>query len=390
MPKVLTQRRIDTVKPSAKRYSLPDGLIPSLNLIVHPTGAKSYRAFPYLAGKQINLTIGNAALMTLAQARAEARRQLGMVAQGVDPRLAKRAAPVTTELFEPAARRFIERYLKPHNRSWGESARLLVHDVIPRWGNRPIDGITRQDVAALLDAIADRAPIVANRVLGVLRRMFNWLIERGLLETSPCDRVRNVAPEAKRDRVHSDRELALIFQAAGVLGYPYGTLVQLLALTGARLREVAELRWSELDPELTTWVLPSARSKNGIQHEIPIVPAVQDILAGLPRFGTDFVFTTNGTRAVAGFSLYKRRLDRTIASLNGGMPLAPWRQHDLRRSTASGMARLGTPLAVIERVLNHRSGTFRGVVSVYQHYDYRKEMQAALTTWSEHVLGLQP
>ena len=180
--------------------------------------------------------------------------------------------------------------------------------------------------------------------------MFSWACERGTLETSPFDRLKAApAPETKRDRTHNDAELALIWQALGALGYPFGPLVLLLILTGCRREEVAGMRWSELHADRSLWVVPAERVKNGVQHSIPLSPRARSIIAELPRFiGSDLVFTTTGTTSVSGYSRFKRALDDAVTELNDGTPIPPWTLHDCRRSAASGMAKLGIQLPVIE------------------------------------------
>jgi integrase len=391
MTKVLTQRGVETAKPKAKRYGKPDGLVPGMQLIVQTSGAKSYTLFARLNGKQINIRLGPAGVLTLAQARDEARSKLGRIAAGKDPRTVKREAQPNAETFAVVAERFVERHVKPHCKSARDIERLIARDILPRWRHRPINSITNHDVIALLDSVADRAPISANRVLATIRRLFNWCIERGTIEApSPCDRIKKPAPETARDRVLDDAELALVWQAAGTLGYPYGPMVRLLALTGQRRCEVGGMRWGELDPGLTLWTLPRERVKNGVLHHVPVAAAARDVLLGLPRLAGEagYVFTTDGTVPAAAFSGAKRHLDTAIAALNGGAPVKPWVLHDLRRSMASGAAKLGVRIEVIERCLNHRSGSFAGVTGTYQRYDFRAEMQEALELWGQHVLAL--
>jgi integrase len=392
MAKILTQRGIDAAKPKAtKRYGIRDGLVPGLQLIVHPSGQKTYALFTRINGKLINLKIGNAAALTLAQAREEARSKLAQTARGEDPRALKQEAiQSAAETVGVVGRRFIERHLKVHTRTWRATERLLEREVFPRWQGRPIDSISKQDVAALLDSVMDRGSLTqANRVLAWTRRLFNWSIERGLIETSPCDRLKRPAPEVKRDRVLDDRELALIWRATIALDFPYPPLIKLLILTAQRRGEVAEMTWSELDPELTLWTLPAERSKNGTIHQIPIAPAVRAILGGLPRIAGEagYVFTTTGRTPPSDFSNAKRDLDNAITALNGA-PIAPWRLHDLRRTAATAMARLGVQLPTVEKILNHVSGSFGGVQGIYQRHDFAAEKREALTRWADHVLAL--
>lgn len=236
MPKVLTVRAVEAARPAGKRREIPDGLVPGLYLTVQTSGFKSWALRYRVNGRPAKHTIGAAGVLELAAARAAARSALATVAAGGNPAASKRATRETVvETFEVVARRFVERHAKLRNKSWRESERILEREALPRWGNRPIGSITRADVIALLDAIVDRgAPIMANRTLEVVRRLFNWCVERGTLEASPCERVKDPAPNVRRDRVHADGELLSVWKAADTLGYPFGPLVKLLVLTGAR------------------------------------------------------------------------------------------------------------------------------------------------------------
>jgi integrase len=179
----------------------------------------------------------------------------------------------------------------------------------------------------------------------------------------------------------SDDELVRVWRAAEKIGGPFGALVQLLALTGQRRDEVAGMRWDELDLEAGFWILPRGRVKTNQGHVVPLSAAAVAIIKSMPRIAdSPFVLTTNGTVPSSGYSKGKRKLD---ALLPADMP--PWRLHDLRRTVASGMARLGINLPVIEKVLNHRSGSFAGIVSVYQKHSFADEKHAALNAWGQHV-----
>jgi integrase len=289
--------------------------------------------------------------------------------------------------MEIVARRFVERYAKAHNKTWKEVQRKLDVNVLPHWGKRSIASITRRDVIALLDSVVDRgAAVEANRVLAAIRKFFNWAIERGLLETSPCAGIKPPTPESARDRVLDDRELALVWRGADALGYPFGPFVQLLILTGQRRAEVAGTMWSEIDVDLALWSLPPEPTKNGEPHAIPLAPWALAILTSLPRT-CDFVLSTNGKTSISGYSKAKTSLDAAITNLNGA-PLAPWTFHDIRRTLATRMAALGVQLPTVERLLNHTSGSFGGVAGVYQRHSYSTEMRQALETWAQHLLTL--
>jgi integrase len=151
-------------------------------------------------------------------------------------------------------------------------------------------------------------------------------------------------------------------------------------LTGCRLNEVAQMRRAELSDDGAVWTIPGVRTKNHREHRLVLPPQARAILAAVPTTG-DLVFTTDGQHPVSCGSKIKQRLD-------AAMQTSLWRLHDLRRTTASGMARLGVALPVIERVLNHLSGSFAGIVAVYQHYQFEPEKQAALERWAAHIESL--
>ena len=180
--------------------------------------------------------------------------------------------------------------------------------------------------------------------------------------------------EASRDRVLSDDELAEVWNAAGELP-SFGPLVKLLILTGARREEIGQLKWSEIAGD--TIKLSNGRTKTGVPQTIPLSPQARELLAGIRRIaGSDYVFTTDGVKPVSAWSRAKARLDEACG-------VADWRIHDLRRTVATGLQRLGFNLQTIEAVLGHTSGSRSGVVGVYQRHSFDTEKRAALEAWGE-------
>ena len=429
MTKVLTARAVEGIKPDPdKRLEIPDGGVRGLYLVVQPSGARSWAVRYRYAGKPAKLTLGPAlaergggsldqvpigAAMTLVEARTAARAALVTVAEGRDPAGERRAARTAATTPEDATRdhvrtlgtAFIDRYARPRNRSWRETERQLKVDVYPRWGDRRVQEITRRDVVDLLDGIVDRgSPVAANRVLATLRKFFGWLVARDVLPASPVTGVKAPSAEVSRDRVLSDDELALFWRASASLDYPFGPLFRLLAVTGQRREEVAAMTRSELDlsDAAPTWTIPAPRSKNGEAHIVPLSPLAVAIIRDLPTLKSKvgLLFTSTGETPVSGFSKAKDRLDVGIAALMRAAavergvdpadvdPLQRWTLHDLRRTMASGMARLGINLPAIEKVLNHTSGSFGGIVGVYQRHTFADEKRAALNAWASFVEAL--
>jgi integrase len=391
MRKGLTARAVEAAQPAAERREIADGYLPGLYLLVQPkpSGAKGWAVRFRLNGTTRKFTLGPYPAIDLKAARELGAKALRMVAEGKDPGHERAQARASQpDSIESVAEQFIERHCQRVNRpkTARETERLLRRNVLPYWKDRSIDSITRRDVLAVLDRVVDSgARVEANRVLAATRKMFAWAVARDVIAISPCAGVKPPSAEQSRDRVLNDDELRLVWQAAEKIGYPFGPLAQLLVLLAQRRDEVGRMRWSELDLEKRLlWTLPRERVKTNQPHEVPLsVPAV-DILKSLPPVvGSDFVFSTNGATAVSGYSKAKRNID---ALLPADMP--PWRLHDLRRTAASGMARLGVSLHVVEKVLNHTCGSFRGVVGIYQRYEFAGEKRTALSAWAQHINSL--
>ncbi|PJO47187.1 tyrosine-type recombinase/integrase [Brucella pituitosa] len=425
---VLTSKAVETTKPDQKkRLEIPDAGLPGLYLVVQPSGAKSWAYRYRIDGKPKKLTIGSVLLkreagdvdgdlpfgipMTLSEARRATRQAIQLVSEGIDPVGAKKAAKenqkaeIDQEKNTVAyqAREFIKRYAKPNNRSWAEKERQFTAEINPVWGNRNVYSITKRDTIELLDTIIDRgSPVTANRVLATLKTFFGWLVERDVISSSPLTGLSKPTVEKSRDRVLSDEELRRIWIAAGDFEYPFCGFWRLLMLTGQRRNEVAGMMRSELtlDTPNPEWTIPAARTKNGKMHVVALAPSAKSIINECPQIGDKgFVFTTTGETPISGFSRSKNRFDAAILKLAkketiiaGSDPdaimIEPWTLHDLRRSMASGMARIGIALPVIERCLNHMSGSFAGIVGVYQRHEYRDETRAAFHAWDTFLNGL--
>ena len=375
-----------TVRASARREApeVPDGLLPGLYLQIEPTGSRSWTVRYRHGGRSRKYTIGRYPVIDLKAARELASKALRAVAEGRDPaheRKLLRSAGADT--FGSVAALFLERHGRTYRKSTlANTVSLLDRHVLPRWNALPLAQIRRRDVIALLDEIADGgAPVSANRVLAAVRKMFAWAITRDIVDASPCVGVSRPHAERARDRVLTDDELRGVWLASERLGGPFAALVQLLVLTGQRRGEVAGMRWDELDLDAAkpVWRLSAERCKNRRPHEVPLSRAAASLLEPLPRVG-DFVLTARNGTAIAGFSKFKRELD---ALLPAGTPA--WTLHDVRRSVATGLARLGVALPVIEKLLNHAGGSFGGVVGVYQRHDFADEKRAALDLWAAHV-----
>ena len=348
---------------------------PGLALRVSYGGAKTWVYFYRLFGKQKRLTLGRWPSMSLSAARDAWRDARKTIDKGESP---QHQRPAQANSFAAVAEEWLKRD-QAHNRSYTIVKRTIERCVLPAWEGRQISTINRRDINDLIDGVVDRGAVtMARRLHAHLHRLFRWAVGRGILETNPMAHLPKPGGEVPRDRVLSDAELAQVFKNVSKLHpAPSGPMFHVLILTGARRTEIAALRWSEIKDD--TIILPRERTKAGEVHSIPLAPQALAILKDLPRIGPgDFVFTTNGRNPFIDFSGSKRRLDAITK-------IPAWRIHDLRRTVATGLQRLGTNLQVIEAVLGHVGGSRSGIVGVYQRHSFDAEKRTALEAWAREV-----
>lgn len=387
--------------PTSGRIEVFDVSLPSFGVRVTSNGVRSFFIMTRVRGVLKRVTLGSHPALKLAQARMLAREAMAKARLGEDPSAATRAARRPAERpVEHVIADYITRAQKARGRrSWRAVERSLIRELSP-WRGRPIEKIARVDVLELLDAVMDRgAPAMANLLLRHLKHLFGWCVERGLIETSPAAGIRPPAEMRSRDRVLTEAELAAAWAACDTLGWPFGPLVRLLILTGQRRSEVAGMRWCDLDLERRIWTLPRELTKSDRAHVVPLSDPAIEIIAALPRLG-ELVFPASragSANAVSGFSRAKTRLDvemlallRNDAAGHGqdatGVESKPWRLHDLRRTAASGMARLGAPPYVIGHALNHAPAASLGQIgAIYVRHDYEDETRQALEAWALEV-----
>lgn len=392
----ITKRTVDAVVPSsAKRLYVFDTDLKGFGLVVTAKGHKSYFVEYRANGggrtqPKRRYTIGtHGSPWTPANARTEAARLLGLVSSGKDP-ASERSHQRHSQRskLSDIVEEFIEKYAKQRQRSWKETDRVFRRDILPTLGRKTLDEVSKHDVVRLLDNTALQTPIMANRQLAYMRKLFNWCIERGYLEVSPCAGLKPPGAERSRDRVLDDAELAEVWHGATDLGWPWSPFVKLLILTAQRRNEVSAMKWAELDFGERAWTLPQDRAKNRTAHIIPLTDGTTKILQELPMTG-EYVFSTTGHTSVSGFSKAKKRLVALIDQKRAGdNPILDWSFHDLRRTATTGMARLGIPPHIADAVLNHRSGTIKGVAAVYNRHAYLDERRKALEAWEAHVASI--
>jgi integrase len=379
MPRALTDIAIQNLKPRAVRYEKPDPGARGLRVVVQPSGFKSFAVrYRNAAGRARKLTLPGG--ITLAAARKLAADALLEVAQGKDPGTAKQVARRTAgargeDTVTRLADQFIEKHAKRHTRPNSQRATTAAfrNIILPAWGRRTVHEITRRDVIELLDGIVVDRPLLANKTRGVLSRFFSWLCERDIIAASPVVGVKPPSKETVRDRVLDATELVRLWLASDAVGGNAGAYTKLLILTGQRRSEIAGLRWSEVDGDVLA--LDAGRMKGRQAHVLPLSTQAAAIIAALPRVD-DFVL---GRALRWHFHHIKRDLDAHM----GATP--KFVVHDIRRSVASGLAKIGIAVPVIEKILAHRSGVFKGVTGTYQRHSFLPEMGAAMQRWGDYI-----
>jgi integrase len=373
---------IDALPTPDKEIVYWDDALPGFGLKITPKGRKVFIVLYRAGGSGSRLrkyTIGPYGRVTLHNARLEAQKVLAARLEGRDPATEKREA--RRRITVDTVTEIVALYAKQHlckRRSGRELTRILQRELVERWGSRSVHEISKRDIIDLITAVVDRgAPVAANKALKVTRAFFSWCVGRAILERSPCEGVKAPTIEKTRDRVLTDEELASVLLAARAMGGSYGAIVEVLALTGQRREEVTGMTWAEIDLGRRLWTLSGTRTKNGKPHVVQLSDLAVAIIGAQTRFGA-LIFAGIGAAPFANFSKEKRRLD-------GLSEVLDWRLHDLRRTTVSGMARLGVAPHIADKILNHASGTISGVAAVYQRHEFMEERRDALDRWNAHV-----
>jgi integrase len=379
--RALTVAAVERIKPpKSGQIDYFDKGFPGLVLRCSYGGAKTWALVYRLHGKLHRMTLGRWPALDLADARSAWRGARNLVAKGESP---ANRRPASADSFAAVAAEWMKRD-QAGNRSAKAVWRMIEHDVLPEWRDRQISTINRRDVIDLIDRVTDRGSVVtARRLHAHVHRLFRWAVGRGVLDINPMAELPKPGAEVGRERVLSDGELRVVWQAAETIGWPFGSVIKLLILTGARRAEIGALRWSEVEGDKIT--LDAVRTKNSQIQHIPLSAPAAEVIAALPRIGDGFAFTTTGRTAVSGWSKAKTQIDKAAIAHNDGTPLADWHVHDLRRTVATGLQRLGFNLQIIETILGQVGGSRSGIIRIYQRHSFDAEKKIALDAWAREV-----
>jgi integrase len=335
------------------------------------------RTFIVLLGSGRRYTIGRYPIITLQDARTEAKRILAQRTLG------SHRSPAIT--FKDALDLFITTHCEQHNKpsTAKETERTLRNHFLKTLRSRSLSQITTHHLSAVIDRLVfEQHPSAANHAFTAIRTFFRWAVRRRYIPHSPCEGMRLPTRPRQKDRVLDDADLGSVWRAAEEYGYPFGTIVQLLLCTAQRRGEISSLKWNYLNFDNRTITLPD--TKNNRPHTFPLGDRALRILQNVPKLESDYLFPARGKndRPFIGWSKGKKALDKKCG--------VDYDLHDLRRTAASGMAKLGVQLHVISKLLNHVSGTaaISGVSAVYNRHAYMDEMRVAVNAWEAHLTAV--
>jgi integrase len=430
----LTERKVEKLSPEPGRKDrlVFDDAQRGLAVRVTASGGRTYLCQYTIHGHKWRVPLGSCSAVSLAKAREAGAAVMGDVAKGRNPAAerkhaaaAERARRVRNRL---TLRVLIEDWKRFHlaarRPSYAAEAVRALHYAFADCLDDPAEDLDRAAVVRALDALTRRRKRRDGRVVGETRAgamtgrtaaygraAFAWAVKRGAVSVNPFLALPFVKSVAARERVLSDAEIAEIWLAADNVASPYGTIIRLLILTGQRRGEVAGIAWSELSDDWMTWTIPGERTKNSVPHTVPLSAPARDLVKSLLPYDEDaakralkdrcavrlLVLPGAAGTPFAGWSKAKRALDKAITDARAkgatigrasDAPLVPWTVHDLRRTVATGLQRLGVRLEVTEAILNHISGSRAGITGVYQRHDWAAEKRAALEAWATHVTAV--
>jgi integrase len=373
-------------KALGQRLDVRDGKMRGLILRVSDKGTKTWSVLYRRKsdGRRRRCTCGTYPQISLSEARTNALDILARVARGEDPARDRKRVPADRlQTFGDLAERYLK-HAEASKRSGFQDRRILDKDVLPGLGREPLEAIRRADVGEIIQRIAARgSPIQANRTFEIIRGMYNWALGAGLVETTPCLGLKAPSSKRSRERTLTSEEVRRFWRAlpSARMAWPTAQILRLCLVTAQRVGEVAGARKSEVNISDREWRLPGHRVKNGSAHSVPLSSLAAELFQeAIAETGDDDLIFPGRIlkRSVAGHSVgTAMRFSLDILGLENATP------HDLRRTAATGMARLGVTRLVIDKVLNHVSADRSTIAGVYDRHAYEEEKREALESWSK-------
>lgn len=409
---VFTDTMVRKLKPKNKEYRRSEGN--GFTIRVMPSGFKSWLYLYKVNGKRRCMNLGQYPEVTLGTARNKFETARKAVKNEVDPlELAEQEkeeqlkASTVTELFVDYM--VLHAKLNKRESSWREDERLFKVNVEPFWGKSKAVDIKKRDCIALLHRYTDR-PALCHNVMKLTRKLFNFAVEKDLLEYTPFTGVKVPVELASRDRILTETEIKKLWTTElpkAAISDEIKRIIMFLLLTGQRVSEVCGIRTGEIEDRW--WTLPPERTKNGQTHRVYLTDKALELLGNTY---TEYFFTsprsksdpegnpifTHITKNAVSYAIRKNLKNyQHLRPIKGEKPvmvdipeekkmdLDHFTPHDLRRTFSTGLAGLGFHDEIIDAVTGHKK---QGVVRIYNRHKYDSEKQAAMTAWERKLMSL--
>ena len=377
-------------------------------ICVYPTGIKTWFFIYTIDRSRRSMSLGSYPQVSLHDAKEKYNEAWKLFKNGIDPlaeketvKLERKLAPVITDFVDE----YIDNYAKKRNRGWKEIQRALKSEIVTRWGKRKVADIKRRDLLLILDEIAARAPIMANRVLAYTRKMFSYAVKRDVIEANPFMGMEAPTPAKVRERNLTFAEIKTLWNNLDQadMSDAIRRALKLILVTGQRPGEVVGMHRGEIDESGRWWTIPGeaiykVQAKNHTAHRVYLTDTAQSLIGDKEGYVFESPVPTisaDGKKIVKPYEVQtmthciKANLPHTPQSkVVDKLKIAHFVPHDLRRTVTSRMAEIGILDDMIDRVQNHLLIVKSGVRKNYNHYAYDKEKQAVLEAWERKLLSI--
>lgn len=383
---------------------------------VYPTGTKVFFYVYSFDGRQHYLNLGKYPTCSLTEARKRLREAKSKLDQGINPVLEKAMAVAVrrrTPTVEELAKEYMEKHAMPNKKDWKKDRDCLKNDILPAWGKFKATDIKKRDVILLLEGIVDRgSPVQSNSVLAVARKMFNFAIERDLLEFSPFIGVKELGPKVVRSRYLSETEIKAFWSAINTSSMmdEMKRALKLILVTAQRPGEVISMHRKDIIGHW--WTITADRAKNGREHLVYL----SDLALELIGDKDGYIFESPRKIKIDATKTARKAIERNALAhaVRRNLPsnccfdlenckndecktnklgcndknkfgVAYFRPHDLRRTANTHLARIKIPLEVREAILNHAK---HELDAIYNLHDYQDEKQMAMEAWERELIRI--
>lgn len=417
-----TDPHIRNLKAKPKMYQQREG--DGFGVRVLPSGLKIWIFTYTFDGRRRQMNLGSYPTTSLADARAAHSAAYSILHDKANPRdpqeerdnqqneaRKEREERRNAETVADLVDEYINKHAKKFKKSWQEDERLLNKEIVALWGNRKAADISKRDITLLLESIVERGtPAMSNQVLKIVRKMFNFAVERDILKHTPCTGVKALAPNTRRERTLTEDEIKTMWNSleSVSISNDIKRALKLVLVTAQRPGEVSGMHTSEIDGHW--WTIPAERSKNGKEHRVYLTKTALELIGDLLVYDTEnmkmkpkgYIFPCphkNKKQAIDSHALpvaVRRNLAWPLTDAKGkllyqkdGTPatenklkVEQFTPHDLRRTAATFMGSMGFMDEIIDAVLNHVK---QGIIRTYNRHGYDKEKQQALEAWERKL-----